>query len=41
MIFKTIVILTYHDCEKNHNYKVVTMNDNKLASTQQIMFDYT
>ena len=30
--------ITYHDCENNHDYKVVTVNDNKLM--QQVTFDY-
>ena len=28
--------ITYYDCDSNHDYKVVTINDNKLM--QQLMF---
>ena len=29
--------ITYHDCENNHDYKILTIFDEKLM--QQVMFD--
>ena len=33
-----LLIITYHDCENNDDYEVVTVHDNKLM--QQVMLDY-
>ena len=30
--------ITYHNCDNSHDYKVVTINNNKLV--QLVMFNY-